>query len=682
MSQLTPLADPEPLSLSPQIISKPERQPLIPDVGVIALVPDAWRVLWQPRHQVISRLAHYFHVVWMEPAGDRHENLNKYGRIEEPSPRERPWSLMPGFAVSYPGFLSTVFNRFYRLEEFLLRSRLRHARTMLTRRGCQRIILYIWRPTFLPALDFVPHDLSCYHIDDEYSFSPVELPLSEIEKRLICRTDQVFVHSSGLLEKKGKINPNTLFIPNGVDFETYSDEVPEPADLARIPHPRIGYTGFIKRHIDWSILIDLSQEHPEWSFVFVGPLSPHEDISAAIQELRSRPNVHFLGPKPTAILPAYPQHFDVCIMPYQDNEYTKYVYPLKLHEYLAGGRPTVGTRIRTLIEFNGVVALASTSKEWSSAIEKSLRPEENSRERRAARQEVARRYDWEGLVLRIAKSMAVGLGPEYRDRLSRLLVSGGEYKADLSEYRASPREKARISDLLEVVPKGYSSILDIGARDGYISNLLLQHFESVTALDLEEPQVPNEKIFTAKGDITDLRYADDAFDVVICTEVLEHIPPQLLVKACSELSRVAKYAVVIGVPYEQDRRVGRTTCRFCGKPNPCWGHVNSFDESGLKRLFNPLLLAKTSFVGQTKERTNFLATFLMDQAQNPWGTYEQDECCVDCGHQIIPVAHRTLYEKVCAKLALLFTYMQAPFVPLRPVWIHMVFKKANPVSFR
>ena len=682
MSRLTAAADLESPTLNPGIITKPERQPLIPDVGVIALVPDAWRVLWQPRHQVIGRLAHYFQVVWMEPAEDRHENLNKYGRIEEPSPRERPWSLMPGFAVSYPGFLSTVFNRFYRLEEFLLRSRLRHARSILTRRGCQRIILYIWRPTFLPALDFVPHDLSCYHIDDEYSFSPVELPLSEIEKRLICRTDQVFVHSSGLLEKKGKINPNTLFIPNGVDFETYSDELPEPADLARIPHPRIGYTGFIKRHIDWSILIDLSQEHPEWSFVFVGPLSPHEDISAAIQELSNRPNVHFLGPKPTAILPAYPQHFDVCIMPYQDNEYTKYVYPLKLHEYLAGGRPTVGTRIRTLIEFNDVVALASTSKEWSSAIEKSLRPEENSRERRAARQEVARRYDWEGLVLRIAMSMAAGLGPEYRDRLSRLLLSGGEYKADLSEYRASPREKARISDLLEIVPKGYSSILDIGARDGYISNLLLQHFESVTALDLEEPQVPNEKIFAAKGDITDLRYADDAFDVVICTEVLEHIPPQLLLKACSELSRVAKCAVVIGVPYEQDRRVGRTTCRFCGKPNPCWGHVNSFDESGLKRLFNQLLLAKTSFVGQTKERTNFLATFLMDRAQNPWGTYEQDECCVHCGHQIIPVAHRTLYEKVCAKLALLFKYMQAPFVPLRPVWIHMVFKKANPVSFR
>jgi glycosyltransferase involved in cell wall biosynthesis/ubiquinone/menaquinone biosynthesis C-methylase UbiE len=677
MSQLTPLADPEPLSLSPQIISKPERQPLLPDVGVIALVPDVWRALWQPRHHVISRLAHYFQVVWIDP----HEGWNEYQRNARPIPREWPWSLIPGFAVCYPELLSTILSRFYRLDKFVMRSRLKRARSMLTRRGCQRIILYIWRPTFLPALDCVPHDLSCYHIDDEYSFSPSELPLSEIEERLIRETDQVFVHSSALLEKKGKINPNTLFIPNGVDFEAYSHEVPEPADLARIPHPRIGYTGFLKRHLEWSILLRLCQEHPEWSFIFVGPLSPHEDISSAIRELTSRKNVHFLGPKPTAILHAYPQHFDVCIMPYQANEYTKYVYPLKLHEYLASGRPTVGSRIRTLIKFNDVVALASTSKEWSCAIEKSLRPEENSRERRAARQEVARRYDWEGLVLRIAESMAAGLGPQYRDRLSRLLLSGGEYKADLSEYRASPREKSRISDLLEVVPKGYSSILDIGARDGYISNLLLQHFESVTALDLEEPQVPNKKICTVKGDITDLRYADNAFDVVICTEVLEHIPPQVLSKACGELSRVAKYAVVIGVPYEQDRRVGRTTCRFCGKPNPCWGHVNSFDEIGLKRLFNQLLPVKTSFVGQTKERTNFLATFLMDQAQNPWGTYEQDECCVHCGHRIIPVAHRVLYEKVYTKLAIFLNYIQARFVSPRPAWIHMVFRKANPVSF-
>src|SRR5260370_3612109 len=42
--------------------------PLMPEVGVLALVPDRWHWQWQPRHQVMTRLARYFTVVWMNPA--------------------------------------------------------------------------------------------------------------------------------------------------------------------------------------------------------------------------------------------------------------------------------------------------------------------------------------------------------------------------------------------------------------------------------------------------------------------------------------------------------------------------------------------------------------------------------------------------------------------------------------
>ena len=38
------------------------------DIGVMALVTDPWEIPWQPRHQILSRLARYFHVVWCSPA--------------------------------------------------------------------------------------------------------------------------------------------------------------------------------------------------------------------------------------------------------------------------------------------------------------------------------------------------------------------------------------------------------------------------------------------------------------------------------------------------------------------------------------------------------------------------------------------------------------------------------------
>jgi len=68
--------------------------------------------------------------------------------------------------------------------------------------------------------------------------------------------------------------------------------------------------------------------------------------------------LHFLGGKPTQSLGAYPQHFDVCLMPYVIDDYTRYVYPLKMHEYLAGGKPVVSSPIRSVEDFKHVIALA------------------------------------------------------------------------------------------------------------------------------------------------------------------------------------------------------------------------------------------------------------------------------------------------------------------------------------
>ena len=115
------------------------------------------------------------------------------------------------------------------------------------------------------------------------------------------------------------------------------------------------------------------------------------------------PNVHFLGGKRTERLGAYPQHFDVCIMPYILDDYTKYIYPLKLHEYLASGTPVISARIPVVEDFRKVVSIAGDSKEWSQAIERAFSREETNDVRRAERQAVARQHDWGTLVEKIAR---------------------------------------------------------------------------------------------------------------------------------------------------------------------------------------------------------------------------------------------------------------------------------------
>ena len=244
------------------------------------------------------------------------------------------------------------------------------------------------------------------------------------------------------------------------------------------------------------------------------------------------------------------------------------------------------------------------------------------------------------------------------------------------EYRATASEQDRIADLMRLVPPGFSTVLDVGARDGYLSKCLTEHFESVTALDLEKPQFEYDRVTTVQGDATALAYPDNAFDVVFCAEVLEHVPPTLLPKACSELARVAKHFAVIGVPYNQDTRVGRTTCQECGVVNPPWGHVNIFTEKNLATLFEPLSVATTSFVGTTKDRTNFLSTALYDFSGNPWGVYGQGEPCISCDKQLGQPAERTPIQKIASKLAFELNRLQRSFEKVEPFWIHMVFKKS------
>ena len=390
-------------------------QPLLADVGVLALVPDGWGPRWMTRHHIMTRLARYFHTVWVNPAHGWRERL---AGQRAPASQEVVAAPCPGFIVYRPEFWLPEAYRPAWLAKLSLQQRLTRARRLLMNRGCRKLILYLWRPEFEPALRLVPFDLSCYHLEDEYSFSRVELPVDPVEARLLAEVDQVFILSPALFEKKGRFNPHTAYVPGGVDYGAYACSLAEPRDLAPIPHPRIGYIGSLKWQLDWPLLLHLTREHPEWSFVFVGPKSPHPEIGGATEELSRRPNVHFLGAKPTEGMVAYPQHFDVCIMPYGVNDYTKYIYPLKLHEYLATGRPTVGAQIRSLEEFADVVALPRTANEWSAAISEALSPAGNTAERRTARQQTARRYDWQGVVAQVAQILAQRLGPAYADRLA------------------------------------------------------------------------------------------------------------------------------------------------------------------------------------------------------------------------------------------------------------------------
>jgi glycosyltransferase involved in cell wall biosynthesis len=393
--------------------------PAMPDVGVVALVSDDWDGPWMLRHQAMTRLRSYFHVVWVDPARDWRELWLPPSRAIHGNNTEI-FEPFAGFTVYRPGRWLPRLYKPRPVAGFIAARRLRDAVTQLRDKGCRTFILYIWRPQFADALDVVEHDLSCYHIDDEYSFSDVDRPVAPAEAALIRNVDQVIVHSEGLMEKKGLLNPHTLLVPNGVDFRAFATSVPEPADLRVIPGPRIGYVGIVKKQLDLAQLLALARRHSAWSFVFVGPRGNLDGEAETVAALERQPNVRFLGARSVQDLPGYVQHMDVCTMCYKENDYTKYIYPLKMHEYLAGGRPVVATPIRSAQPFGDVIRLARGETEWSHALTASLAPDDNAPVRVAARRAAARPHDWRSLVERIAGTLCDRLGAAHSARFSEI----------------------------------------------------------------------------------------------------------------------------------------------------------------------------------------------------------------------------------------------------------------------
>jgi len=105
------------------------------------------------------------------------------------------------------------------------------------------------------------------------------------------------------------------------------------------------------------------------------------------------------------------------------------------------------------------------------------------------------------------------------------------------------------------VTKKVDSILDVGCGEGFTLNRLkekgigkkLEGLEYLkAAIELGKRTYPDIKII--QGSIYELPYKDNSFDLVLCTEVLEHLEnPQ---DALKELVRVSNKYLVISVPNE------------------------------------------------------------------------------------------------------------------------------------
>ncbi len=238
----------------------------------------------------------------------------------------------------------------------------------------QQYIFWYYTPMSLGFTDHFKPVLTIYDCMDELSafkFAPTRL--KDLEQALFKKADLVFTGGQSLYEAKQQQHPRVYAFPSSIDkahFGQARQNLPQPADQAAIPDPRIGFFGVIDERANLELLAAVADAKPEWQLVMIGPVVKIDPV-----DLPQRPNLHYLGGKSYKELPTYLSGWSVAILPFAINESTRFISPTKTPEYLAAGKPVVSTPIRDVVRPYGeqnLVHIASTPTEFVDAIEKAL----------------------------------------------------------------------------------------------------------------------------------------------------------------------------------------------------------------------------------------------------------------------------------------------------------------------
>lgn len=209
---------------------------------------------------------------------------------------------------------------------------------------------------------------------DRYSSLPEadNAAIEKLEHAMLGGCDAAVWASGELLEEERSLLPpgsEPVLLGHGVDLDHFgpSADRAEPADLARIAGPRIGFFGgFDDYVVDLDLIARLAREIPDASVVLIGA------ATCSMDELVALPNVHWLGMRSYDDIPAYGAGFDVAIMPWLQNEWIRFCNPIKTKEYLALGLPVVTMRYPEAAMHEHVIAVADSADKFIALVRDAL----------------------------------------------------------------------------------------------------------------------------------------------------------------------------------------------------------------------------------------------------------------------------------------------------------------------
>jgi len=360
------------------------------DYPIIVHCHLCWDWVWQRPQQFLSRISERHRVLFVEMHAPD-ENL------VTPTARLRKIEAYPNITLLQMQFPAWRWNDGAYVDE-QRRELLKQALEGPLRGQFEEPVQWFYDPMAVTAFAGQMNEVcTVYDCMDELSkFRGAPPAILEREATLLKAANVVFAGGRRLSEAKSRSNPNCHFYGCGVDVEHFGKALLEqtglPEDIRNLAKPRLGYFGVVDERMDYELIAKLAEAKPDWSIVIIGPTTKVDPAS-----LPRRTNLHWLGGRDYAQLPAYCKALNACLMPFALNEATEYINPTKALEYMATGRNIVSTAVPDVVRnFGEVVKIARSQEEFIALCEQVIAEPDRQAIQRGL--EMARANSWETIV--------------------------------------------------------------------------------------------------------------------------------------------------------------------------------------------------------------------------------------------------------------------------------------------
>jgi glycosyltransferase involved in cell wall biosynthesis len=386
-----------------------------PPVNIVCVSPAPWDYpIWTNRQHIIKRLSSHNKIVYVfHPALFRSsiKRIFKPGRIALLRHINSNLFCFTPPVLPFSGCSPKIGSLNIKISSFFLKKALKKI-------GFYDYILWFYDPEAVEYLDYLNPYFTCYDCVDEFAAMPSyqhpkkKKNLLEKERRLIKRSTIVFTTSMSLFSSKKSLNPNTCLVENVGDFDHFNSfanvKSTAPSDFPKGDSPVVGFSGAVDPYkVDFELISYLAQQRPHWRIVLIGGIT---DSKKNDFQFPKKKNIYYLGHKEYAELPRYLSQFDVCIIPYGINDYTQGVFPIKLFEYLATGKPVVTSSLPSLSNYSSIIRISESKQQFLSNIEDVLSNDSDTEKQ--ARIGYAKENSWESRAERLMNHVYANIGKQ------------------------------------------------------------------------------------------------------------------------------------------------------------------------------------------------------------------------------------------------------------------------------